>query len=347
MTSQQRLTQPDAIQAELRRAAASGEEVRFLYRPVGAPAEAGWRVRRVTRVTGTHFYAAHRRHGSTTYRLDRVQAVEAPGARRPRSQTDSHVAARPSGVPSTSGRSPAQVVLWAAAAAAVIWLLVVNAQDGGDASGQLPTSIDSASNLPTVSAPRSSSTAIRTAPTPRPTVSTPVEARYVGNTGGIGVSLRSDCTDAARIAGGWADGTTLRLVETGSGRCAGWDLMALGTTESWVSARYLLGSSISASTTIVSMPPCASSDCDCADFSSRAQLNSVFSAFPGDPHGLDSDNDGVPCEWGIGASAGTATTAPGQFIPYAGNGGGPTQCNDGTWSHSSGRGTCSHHGGVR
>jgi hypothetical protein len=49
-----------------------------------------------------------------------------------------------------------------------------------------------------------------------------------------------------------------------------------------------------------------------------------------------------------GTGAGTSTgTAPGQFIPYAGNGGGPTQCRDGTWSHSSGRGTCSHHGGIK
>lgn len=34
------------------------------------------------------------------------------------------------------------------------------------------------------------------------------------------------------------------------------------------------------------------------------------------------------------------------FIPYEGNGRGPTLCTDGQWSHSSGRGTCSHHGGV-
>jgi hypothetical protein len=33
-------------------------------------------------------------------------------------------------------------------------------------------------------------------------------------------------------------------------------------------------------------------------------------------------------------------------IPYEGNGGGPTLCADGQVSGSSGRGTCSHHGGV-
>jgi hypothetical protein len=36
----------------------------------------------------------------------------------------------------------------------------------------------------------------------------------------------------------------------------------------------------------------------------------------------------------------------GQFIAYPGNGGGPTPCADGMWSHSSGAGTCSGHGGV-
>lgn len=41
-----------------------------------------------------------------------------------------------------------------------------------------------------------------------------------------------------------------------------------------------------------------------------------------------------------------AASSNGGFIPYAGNGGGPTLCADGQWSHSSGRGTCSHHGGV-
>ena len=36
----------------------------------------------------------------------------------------------------------------------------------------------------------------------------------------------------------------------------------------------------------------------------------------------------------------------GPFIAYPGNGRGPTQCRDGSVSHSAGRGTCSHHGGI-
>ena len=98
---------------------------------------------------------------------------------------------------------------------------------------------------------------------------------------------------------------------------------------------------------LAAIPFCASGDCDCADFASREQMLAVFNASPGDPHRLDGDNDGIPCENGVGSAAGgTTTTQPGQFIPYPGNGGGPTLCRDGTYSNSSGRGTCSHHGGI-
>jgi len=42
----------------------------------------------------------------------------------------------------------------------------------------------------------------------------------------------------------------------------------------------------------------------------------------------------------------TATPFLQRTIPYPGNGGGPTRCRDGSVSGSSGRGTCSHHGGI-
>ncbi|HEY0478355.1 MAG TPA: hypothetical protein VGD37_12610 [Kofleriaceae bacterium] len=47
-----------------------------------------------------------------------------------------------------------------------------------------------------------------------------------------------------------------------------------------------------------------------------------------------------------GSGAQQDRASPGAFIPYPGNGGGATPCSDGTYSHSTGRGTCSHHGGV-
>lgn len=47
-----------------------------------------------------------------------------------------------------------------------------------------------------------------------------------------------------------------------------------------------------------------------------------------------------------GPGAPMGSPRPGEFIPYRGNGGGPTLCNDGMYSRSSGSGTCAHHGGV-
>jgi predicted small secreted protein len=47
----------------------------------------------------------------------------------------------------------------------------------------------------------------------------------------------------------------------------------------------------------------------------------------------------------VGAGCGHTSSGSGDYIPYEGNGGGPTQCADGTYSHSSGPGTCSWHGG--
>ena len=44
------------------------------------------------------------------------------------------------------------------------------------------------------------------------------------------------------------------------------------------------------------LPACINSDCNCSDFESRAQVDAVFRAYPGDPFRLDGDSDGVPCE---------------------------------------------------
>jgi micrococcal nuclease len=45
-----------------------------------------------------------------------------------------------------------------------------------------------------------------------------------------------------------------------------------------------------------SLPACTSGDCDCGDFATWEQAQAVLEAFPGDPHRLDGDNDGVACE---------------------------------------------------
>ena len=50
----------------------------------------------------------------------------------------------------------------------------------------------------------------------------------------------------------------------------------------------------------------------------------------------------------LGGAAETANPSEGSTTTekYAGNGQGPTLCNDGTISNSAGQGTCSHHGGI-
>jgi micrococcal nuclease len=44
------------------------------------------------------------------------------------------------------------------------------------------------------------------------------------------------------------------------------------------------------------LPPCTKSDCNCSDFSTQAEAQRIFEAFPNDRFRLDGDNDGVACE---------------------------------------------------
>lgn len=43
-------------------------------------------------------------------------------------------------------------------------------------------------------------------------------------------------------------------------------------------------------------PACVKTDCNCSDFKTQREAQRVLDAFPGDPHGLDRDKDGVACE---------------------------------------------------
>jgi micrococcal nuclease len=46
-----------------------------------------------------------------------------------------------------------------------------------------------------------------------------------------------------------------------------------------------------------SLPSCArGGDCDCSDFKTQREAQRVLDAFPGDPHRLDRDKDGIACE---------------------------------------------------
>ncbi|MSP21802.1 MAG: hypothetical protein EXR66_02080 [Dehalococcoidia bacterium] len=59
--------------------------------------------------------------------------------------------------------------------------------------------------------------------------------------GGTGISLRTDCADAARSGGAWTDNTQVDVIEYGSGRCAGWTRATTGGVTSWVRDEYLAG----------------------------------------------------------------------------------------------------------
>ena len=79
-------------------------------------------------------------------------------------------------------------------------------------------------------------------PEPKPTPE-PELAPAIGNTGGDGVSHRTDCADAARVSaiGGWSDGVQVEVLGEGRGRCSGWLLVHAEDVTSWVHTDYVVG----------------------------------------------------------------------------------------------------------
>jgi outer membrane biosynthesis protein TonB len=49
-------------------------------------------------------------------------------------------------------------------------------------------------------------------------------------------------------------------------------------------------------TQAANLPACVNSDCNCTDFATQEEAQRVFDAYPGDPHRLDRDKDGIACE---------------------------------------------------
>ena len=70
--------------------------------------------------------------------------------------------------------------------------------------------------------------------------------KYVGATGGGGVSIRDDCRDDARVGGSWPDGAAVVVLQTGSDDCAEWSYVAGAGGASWVRDKYLVDTRISA-----------------------------------------------------------------------------------------------------
>jgi LysM repeat protein len=91
------------------------------------------------------------------------------------------------------------------------------------------------------------------------------------------------------------------------------------------------------------------------------RAGTTYTVQPGDSWWAIADKHGITMDALLIANGENYTTSPlyvgevlvippstfnPRFIPYEGNGAGPTLCRDGTYSRSSGRGTCSHHGGI-
>lgn len=73
-------------------------------------------------------------------------------------------------------------------------------------------------------------------------VAVALRTRYVANTDGDGVSVRSACRDSARTgAPGWPESAVVRVEYLGTGECTGWVLARLdtGNAASWIRDRYL------------------------------------------------------------------------------------------------------------
>src|ERR671917_196146 len=74
-----------------------------------------------------------------------------------------------------------------------------------------------------------------------------------------------------------------------------------------------------ASRTGVAIPPLpADGNYDCADFETQAQAKAVLEQDPSDPHYLDGEGDGIPCEdlpAGDGSSADTGSPSDPAAVP--------------------------------
>ena len=65
----------------------------------------------------------------------------------------------------------------------------------------------------------------------------------ISGTSGVGIAVRSGCSDDARSGGALAEGTAVRVIAEGAGSCAGWSLVETsdGATSTWVRLSFLAG----------------------------------------------------------------------------------------------------------
>ena len=192
-------------------------------------------------------------------------------------------------------------------------------------------------------APIETATPIPVAPSPPPALPGPAadtrlagQTRYIANTEGIGVKIRSACDDQTGT-GGWPEGARV-TVEFARADCPDWMLVARADHGlSWIRVDYLsdhapppvpLAAASPPTVSAVQAPPIAASP----STASAAQAPTVVArpAVQASPRAT------------IGRLTPIAA-APSPSPPPAAFG---TLCNDGWVSPSTGSGTCSSHGGI-
>jgi hypothetical protein len=135
----------------------------------------------------------------------------------------------------------------------LLGILVALALTGG--CSEVRDAINGDESTPTSEATDAASTASEAQLSATPGLVT----NYIGNTGGLGISLRSDCTTEARIEGAWAETTEVRILERGTDRCEGWSRASANGVTTWVAQSYLVSSAPAATVGLAAPAPPTSS----------------------------------------------------------------------------------------
>lgn len=130
------------------------------------------------------------------------------------------------------------------AAFAVTFAVLASACSGSDSPRPADAAADATTTADSSSSTATDATGTGTATSTQPDwVTDALEEqetiRYIANSGGVGVSYRSACEDAARIDGSWPEGAKLEIVLDDEAACADWTLLSDGDVVSWVRDRYI------------------------------------------------------------------------------------------------------------
>ena len=221
--------------------------------------------------------------------------------------------------PALHGLAAASLVLTACTAAPPTPATVTSAPDQPGAPVALatvaPTVVPTATSTAAPTPPPNPTAPSPPTPTPGPAVDTRLagQTRYVANTEGLGVKVRSACDDQTGM-GGWPDGVPV-TIEYARADCSDWLLVKRSNGDrSWVRFAYLAN----AAPVVVATRPIATATVTTAQAAKPAPTLAPTLRPPGSPT--------LPII--------AASPVPG------------TLCRDGWVSPSTGSGTCSSHGGV-